>query len=492
MAIASANVANLILVRATARRREIALRLALGAGRFRVARQLCFEGLLLSLAAGAAAMPLAELGLRAIRAVDAEPALQQMTIDGTRCLFVGALVLLGPLSSRWRRRSSPCDGSPRRPAGGQHPRDRRRRPHAGVAGRAPARAGEHAARRRGSGRAQPGAARGPRRGLPARSRPHLQRDVRSAAIPDAGECARPYARRSCSGLSAIPGRAGGATPQTRCRCSTTAGWCRSTSMAEAADAAEKPWALATAVDEGCSIARRAAAPRAMADGGRSRSRGAGVALMGREAAVRYFGDAARAIGRRVTAGDRGESRAFEIVGVIGRRADARSRARRAAAAVDAARRRTADHDLRPDDRGREIGCGAGGAPGGGRSRADGAARGPGVVPRRLSPLPRERLRDHRHLHRASPCWRWCSPPWASTASCPTRSATLGEFGTRFALGAQMRDVILLVLRQSLGLVVIGLVGRAGRRHPARPGDAGGALRRDAASIPRTSRPWPAC
>jgi putative ABC transport system permease protein len=84
-----ANVANLLLARATGREQEMALRTALGAGRARIAGQLVAESAVLALISGAAGVAVAMIGIRALhvlRPPDEFP-LDGLAIDGRVLLF---------------------------------------------------------------------------------------------------------------------------------------------------------------------------------------------------------------------------------------------------------------------------------------------------------------------------------------------------------------------------------------------------------------------
>jgi putative ABC transport system permease protein len=98
--IACANIANLLLARATARSKEIALRAALGAGRWRLAGQLLTESLLLSVIGGAAGVLLGWRGISVLAALAPKelPRLGEVRMDTTVLLFgVGVSVFTGLL-----------------------------------------------------------------------------------------------------------------------------------------------------------------------------------------------------------------------------------------------------------------------------------------------------------------------------------------------------------------------------------------------------------
>jgi predicted permease len=96
--IACANVANLLLARATRRSREISVRVSLGATRWRIVRQLLVESVLLAAVAGVVGLGLSTIGVRLFNAAVSDPRLGKpywihFTMDGQVFTFLAAICL---------------------------------------------------------------------------------------------------------------------------------------------------------------------------------------------------------------------------------------------------------------------------------------------------------------------------------------------------------------------------------------------------------------
>jgi predicted permease len=99
MLIACTNVANLLLVRAEARQQELAVRSALGAGRWRIARELLLESVTLGLLGGAAGVAVAYAGLSLLSAIGPVdlPRLSEISLDVRSVAFTLILSVLSGL-----------------------------------------------------------------------------------------------------------------------------------------------------------------------------------------------------------------------------------------------------------------------------------------------------------------------------------------------------------------------------------------------------------
>jgi putative ABC transport system permease protein len=97
--IAVANVGNLLLAKSEGRRREVAVRVAIGAGRGRLVRQFLTESLVLATIGGALGLLLGYAGLRVLLASspDSIPRLAEIKLDGSVVLFTLAVSLLAGL-----------------------------------------------------------------------------------------------------------------------------------------------------------------------------------------------------------------------------------------------------------------------------------------------------------------------------------------------------------------------------------------------------------
>lgn len=130
--IACSNVGNLLLVRAVGREREAALRLTLGAGRGRLARQALTESFILSALGGLAGVTLGILGTRALEQLQPPGMLRVshfgidwMVLGYVVAIVVASALLFGTAPALWAGRRSPAESLKEGGRGGDSRRMRR-------------------------------------------------------------------------------------------------------------------------------------------------------------------------------------------------------------------------------------------------------------------------------------------------------------------------------------------------------------------------------
>lgn len=97
LALACANLMNLLIARLIGRQRELAVRAALGASRGRIVRQIVAESLMIGLAGGLGGLAVAAAGLRGARAISSEQVFHQLQLEPRVYAFVALLALVTPL-----------------------------------------------------------------------------------------------------------------------------------------------------------------------------------------------------------------------------------------------------------------------------------------------------------------------------------------------------------------------------------------------------------